>query len=309
MFKFLTRAALALAIGASLMPLAAAPGHAEGLKLIIGRITDKPEKYQEKMAAMGEYIASHLTQFGVDGVEVVMVPSALQMEKLLREGKVDILSETPFMALQLEEDGVVDILMREWKSGVPEYHTVIFARKDSGIANLGDLAGQKVAFEDSGSTSGYLLPRNAIERAGLQMKLLARITDRAPYGRVGYTFAGSEEAVVSSVVEGKAVAGALSNLDWDDKDTVPPQAKANLKIIFETRPVTRSTLMVRSALPAEVKAALARVLETMHESDEGKKVMKGYNKVARYDRFEAGATQGLEESRNIWLRMRGRAIN
>ena len=255
---------------------------------------------------MAEYLAAELADYGVGGVDVLITATEAEMADALRRGRVDIPSETPFLALELQEEGVVDILMREWKKGVPEYHSVIVARKDGPVQSLADLAGRRITFEDAGSTSGYLLPRAALEDAGLALEEIANPDKPVPAGRVGYRFSGSESKVVAAVADGTAEAGAYSNLDWNDEESTPPEVKAKLRILYETRPVIRSTLMVRRSIPAEIKERLADVLAHMHESEEGRSAMKKYSKVAKYDRIEGDALRGLEEARRIWLRVSGR---
>ena len=69
----------------------------------------------------------------------------------------------------LEEAGVADLLLREWKQGVAEYHSVFFTRRDSGINGISDLPGHIMAFEDPGSTSAYLIPRFTLEQNGIAL--------------------------------------------------------------------------------------------------------------------------------------------
>ncbi len=293
-----------LVLAAAVLPAQATQ---DGAMLVLGRITDNPEKHQKRLDAMAEYLAAELSEYGVTSVGTIMVETEAEMADLMRAGKVDILSETPFMAVGLESEGVVDILMREWKKGVPEYHSVIVARKDSAVQGLADLAGGHVAFEDAGSTSGYLLPRNAIELAGLDLTRLNEPGDPVSSGKVGYFFTGSETGIVEAIHNGTVDAGALSNLDWAESKTVPDELRQDLHIIYETRPVIRSVLMVNASIPAEAQDAIATVLEQMEQTPEGREAMKAYSKVARYDRIEGDALKGLEEARRIWLRRNGGA--
>jgi phosphonate transport system substrate-binding protein len=280
---------------------------ADGPMLVIGRITDNPEKHQERLNRMAEYLAAELSEYGVTSVGTVMVETEAQMADLMRAGKVDILSETPFVAIQLESEGVADILMREWKKGVPEYHSVIVARKDGAVQSIADLAGRRVSFEDPGSTSGYLLPRNAIESAGLDLMPLDEPDDPVSAERVGYYFTGSETVAIEMIHSGTLDAGAISSIDWAESETVPDELRQDLHIVVETRPVIRSVLMVNASIPAEAQDAIATVLEQMELTPEGREVMKAYSKVARYDRIEGDALEGLEEARRIWLRHNGGA--
>ncbi len=308
MLKFPARLLIGGFISVMLLATAIPPSQAaEGSTLVVGRITDNPEKHQKRLDRMAEYLAAELADYGVTSVGTVMVETEAEMADLMRAGKVDILSETPFIAIQLESEGVVDILMREWKKGVPEYHSVIVARKDSAVRGLADLAGRRVSFEDAGSTSGYLLPRNAIESTGLELMQLNEPADPVSAGKVAYYFTGGETAAIESVYKGILDAGAISNLDWAEDDTVPDDLRKDLQIIYETRPVIRSVLMVNASIPAEAQEAIAAILEQMENTPEGRDAMKTYSKVTRYDRIEGDALKGLEEARRIWQRMRERS--
>lgn len=303
MFRLTTRILIGMLVLLPLMTAKATPSHAQGLNLVIGRITDEPDKHFKRMNGMAEYLGAELLAYGISGVNVVMVETEAEMAKLIIAGRVDILSETPFMALELRDKGAVNILMREWKKGVKEYHSVIIARKDGPVQNLSDLAGKRVAFEDPGSTSGYMLPRDAIQVAGLKLSELAKPTSRAPSGKVGYTFTGSESGVILGVHKGTFDAGAVSNLDWNDKETVPDSLRKDLRVIHQTNPVIRSTVMVRASIPAEIQERIAVTLQNMHKSPEGLAIMKKYSKVSRYDRIDGDALKGLQEADAIRKRL------
>lgn len=279
--------------------LPAAAFAAEDSRLVIGRISAEPRKHYDRLKAMGDYLAVELAADGITGIDVVMVSRLEEMEKLLASGRVDILSETPFMALEMANKGLADILMREWKKGVAEYHSVIVARKDGPVRSLKDIEGRRFAFEDRGSTSGYLMPRAALEAGGLTLRELADA--RAPVipGVVGYSFAKGEINVVAWVHRGIADAGAISNLDWDSESSAPTHFRKDLQIIHRTGSVTRSVFLARAGLEDSLKARMMTILETMHESPAGRAALKKYFKVVRYDRLEGEALTGLENARRI----------
>ncbi|RVI31207.1 phosphate/phosphite/phosphonate ABC transporter substrate-binding protein, partial [Sinorhizobium meliloti] len=55
-------------------------------------------------------------------------------------------------------DAVEPILTTVQTDGSTGYHSIMVARKDSGITKLEDLRGKKLGFADPDSTSGYLVP-------------------------------------------------------------------------------------------------------------------------------------------------------
>ena len=260
---FARRGALALCLLASMaagvlavgtMPSAAAT---DGMRITIGRISEKPRNHYARIRALADYLAAELAADGVTGVDVVMVDSLEKMRQLMASGRVDIASETAFMALALEEAGVAELMLREWKQGVAEYHSVFFARADSGLEDLEDLRGRTMAFEDPGSTSAYLIPRVTLELAGIEIKSLEQAGDVVPDGTVGYVFAEGEVNVVAWVHRGLADAGVVSNLDWDSESEAPSFLKDDLVVIHETPPIVRSLLLVRTGLAPELRSRLS----------------------------------------------------
>jgi len=78
-------------------------------------------------------------------------------------------------------------------------------------------------------------------------------------------------------------------------------------VIHETEPIIRSLILARQSLDDGLSERIATILESMHDSPEGRAVLKEYFKVARYDRLEGDAIKGLEAARMIWRRIGGRA--
>lgn len=277
----------------------------EGNRLVLGRISQEPRKHYARLQAMADYLSLQLAGAGVSGVDVILAATPGEMRDMIRDGKVDLLSETPFVAFEYERDGLVTLLLREWKKGVPQYHTLIIARKDGPIHGLADLRGHHFAFEDPGSTSGYLVPRAALEKAGLSMVAMQGPRDPVPEGKVGYSFAKGEVNVVAWVNRGLAEAGAVSNLDWKDESDAPAHLKQDLMVIHETAPIIRSLLMVRASLDEGLKQEIRRVLLGMHQTRDGQETLKEYFKVAKFDSLEGEALDGLETARDYWNQVSG----
>jgi len=278
-----------------------------GQRLVIGRISDEPHKHLESLRSMADYMAPRLVEFGVTGIDTVIAESPDRMRNMLEEGRVDLFSETAFVALDFMSEGIVKPLAREWKKGVAEYYSVIIVRKDSGLTALTDLTGRKFAFEDAGSTSGYLLPRVALEEAGLQLSRLPDPRNPVPRGMLGYSFAQGEVNVIAWVNRGLADAGAVSNLDWTEPDPAIAPLKNDLHIIHETEPIIRSLFLARQAVNDRLCDRITAILLSMRETSEGRAVLKEYFKVARFDRLDGNAAKGLEEARRVWLRLRGQS--
>ena len=289
-------------VASALAPLPLVRSTEAGNRLVIGRISTDVQKYIPRLQAMADYLSSELADQGITGVDIRLVDTLEEMRELFRRGEVDLVSETAFGAIELERDGLTEMLLREWKSGVPEYSTVIFARRDSGIGSLDDLIGRNFVFEDRGSTSGYLVPRAYLARAGYDLVQIQNLRVSPPAGSIGFAFAddGGGDNAVSQVVRGMADVGAASNLDWEDEEEVSRADRSNLVVVHETDPIIRSIMLVRSSLDPVVKERLATLLERMHETAAGRETLRQYSKVARFDRIEGDALVTLLNARFMY---------
>ncbi|OCP02884.1 MULTISPECIES: phosphonate ABC transporter substrate-binding protein [unclassified Ensifer] len=95
-------------------------------------------------------------------------------------------------------DAVEPILTTVQTDGSTGYHSIMVARKDSGITKLEDLKGKKLGFADPDSTSGYLVPLVTLPEAiGAPVKEF--------FAETG--FGGGHENLVLEVVKGTFDAG------------------------------------------------------------------------------------------------------
>src|SRR5229473_2985660 len=149
-------------------------GPAEGRTLVIGRVSNNPAKNYAELKPLLDYVAAQMKDLGVTDGAVLLAKNKEEMTKLFLEGKVDWATKGIFQALYYVQASHAEILLRSWREGVPNYYTVIFARKDGGIRSLTDLKGKKIAFQDRGSTSAYFVPLAMLKRAGFEMTELVR---------------------------------------------------------------------------------------------------------------------------------------
>ena len=160
--------------------------------IIVGRVTESPKKHFVKLQKMAHYLAERLANPGLVAGRVVMAKNADQMAHMLRDGQVDIVSETPFSAVKWVDGVGAEPLAREWKKGVASYRTVFISRKSDGVTTLAGLRGRKIAFEDPGSTSAFLIPLAMLRLAGLDTVELTNVRDSVPAGKAGYAFTQGE---------------------------------------------------------------------------------------------------------------------
>jgi phosphonate transport system substrate-binding protein len=99
--------------------------------ITIGSIQTEPAHEVKRFLPLARYLAKQLQSEGIDQGRVVVAESIPQMATLLREGKADLFIDSPFPSVAISRLSGSKFLLRRWKKGLGEYHTVIFVRKDS----------------------------------------------------------------------------------------------------------------------------------------------------------------------------------
>src|SRR5690606_3863295 len=128
------------------------------------------------------------------------------------------------------------------------FHSVFITRAGSGIAGVRDLAGRSICFGDVNSTSGHLIPRFELDRAGVG-------------GSLGETRnTGSHPATAAGVASGACDAGALDETVWTR--LVADGAVDPLKVIaFHTSaPFADYVWVARSGVPQATRAGFSQAM-------------------------------------------------
>jgi len=267
--------------------------------LVIGKVSDNPKKHYRYLKPMVDYIVKNMGDLGVEEGRVLMARNNRQMINYLRQGKVDWVTETPFSAVEFQDKAGAEIFLRKWKKGVPQYHTVFFTRKDSGINKLEDLTGKTIAFEDPGSSSAFYIPAAVLIDKGLKLTQLATTRESPSDDMLGYVFSGEEVNTSVWVYKGLVSAGAFNNLDWDKNDHLPESYKTDLKIIHTTKSFPRAIELVNNKLADVYKKRLKKLLLNAHNDPEAKTVLRSYQKTLKFDEIDAEGMAGLNEARRL----------
>ncbi|SDC43133.1 phosphonate ABC transporter substrate-binding protein [Ruegeria marina] len=167
---------------------------------------------------------------------------------------------------------VEPVLVKVNNDGSYGYYSIGFARKDAGIVSLEDMKGKKFGFGDPNSTSGYLIPSIEIpETTGSTMN------NGDYFGEVVFT-GGHEQTIVAvnngDVDGGVTWADGLGN--WEDGYNSGALRKAvdaglvdmnDLVAIWRSKPIPEGPVVLRTALPAEVKATMTTLMAGLADKD------------------------------------------
>lgn len=183
------------------------------------------------------------------------------------------LGASSYAAVHIQDPQAVEpVLVKINLDGSYGYHSIGFARKDSGIASLDDMQGKVFGFGDPNSTSGYLIPSIEIpQETGKTMN------SGDYFGEVKFT--GGHEQTIVAVNKGDVNAGvtwADGQGNWEDGYNSGALRKAvdaglvdmnDLVEIWRSNPIPEGPIVLRSSMPAEVKATMTALVDGLHEAD------------------------------------------
>jgi len=184
------------------------------------------------------------------------------------------LGASSYAATYLQDPEAVEpVLVKVNLDGSIGYHSIGFARIDSGITSLEDMKGKVFGFGDPNSTSGYLIPSVEIPGA-----INATMESGDYFGEVRFT--GGHEQTVVAVVNGDVDAGvtwADGQGNWEDGYNSGQLRKMvdnglvdmnDLVQIWKSEVIPEGPIVLRKALPEDVKATMTALIDGMHEKDQ-----------------------------------------
>ncbi|WP_457812684.1 phosphonate ABC transporter substrate-binding protein [Sinorhizobium meliloti] len=258
----------------SAVALFALVGHAQAEDLkefrvgIIGgeNEADRLRNYQclvdQLPAAIGVEKVSLFPAADYDGVIQGLLGGTLDYAELGASGYAKI-----YLA---KADAVEPILTTVQTDGSTGYHSIMVARKDSGITKLEDLRGKKLGFADPDSTSGYLVPLVTLPEAiGAPVKEY--------FGETG--FGGGHENLVLEVVKGTFDAGTTFGSgvgEFKDGYTSGNLRKMvdkgivdmnDLVELWKSPLIPNGPIVVRTALNDDMKAKFKQFMMDLPKTD------------------------------------------
>ncbi|MEC7762955.1 MAG: phosphonate ABC transporter substrate-binding protein [Pseudomonadota bacterium] len=184
------------------------------------------------------------------------------------------LGASGYAAIYLQDpDAVEPVLVKINLDGSYGYHSIGFARADSGITSLEDIQGKVFGFGDPNSTSGYLIPSIEIPQAGDGITM----EPGAYFGDVVFT--GGHEQTIVAVNNGDIDAGvtwADGQGEWADGYNSGALRKAvdaglvdmnDLVEVWRSKPIPEGPVVLATDLPQEVKDKMIALVDGMYDAD------------------------------------------
>ncbi|MFC0278403.1 phosphonate ABC transporter substrate-binding protein [Falsigemmobacter intermedius] len=219
------------------------------------------ECYRAAIEAAVGVLVKVFTPADYDGVIQGLLGGTLDMAWLGASG---------YAKIHLTDETAVDVALTKQNSdGSTGYYAIGFARSDSGITRIEEAEGKVFAFAEPNSTSGYLVPGAELQEAlGPLDQFFSEVK-----------FSGGHEQSLIGVSNGDFDAGVawadgLGN--WEDGYNSGAFRKAadsglidmnNLTEIWRSKLIPEGPMVLRKALPQEVKDKVTRLTADLWEKD------------------------------------------
>lgn len=276
---YLTRRALAalLLLGAS------AAATAQTGTLRVSAIPDEaPTELQRKFKPLGDYLKQQT------GLEVQFVPVtdyAAVVEGLATQ-KIDLAwlgGFTYVQARQRTQGGAQPIVQRAEDA---VFTSRFIVPKDSPAQTLADLKGKTFAFGAPSSTSGSLMPRFFLMKAG--------INPETDFKTVA--FSGAHDATVAFVAAGRAEAGVLNASVLDKLNEAGNPNAAKVRVLAVTPPYFDYNWTVRPGLDPAVTRKLTDAFLKLDPANPQHKEIMALQRASKFIPTQSSNYDGIESA-------------
>jgi phosphonate transport system substrate-binding protein len=183
-------------------------------------------------------------------------------------------------------EGIVTPVIR----GLPYYQSYLIVNRHSDIANLEQLRGSVFAFTDPDSNTGALVPRY----------WLALMGERPASFFSNFIYTYSHDNSIMAVARSLVDAAAVDGHQWEYFNLRNPQYTRMTRVIKKSELFGNPPLVASTYLAADLKSAIRKVLLTMHEDPQGKRILDQL----LIDRFEPPQEAWYQSVRDMYAKIR-----
>jgi phosphonate transport system substrate-binding protein len=185
-----------------------------------------------------------------------------------RAGKVDAAWAPPRVSAQVEKDGGRRLVQFE-RGGSTTFRSAFVCRADH-LVQLDKLNQVSVAWVAPESTSGYLLPRQHLEKQGVDLS--KAFGDELFAG----SFLGALEALIAGKVQLTAVFSSPANAaaTRSGLDSLPASLRSELKVIGYSEEAPNDGIVASSSVPEAMFQLMRARLTTAHEDPSARDGLK-----------------------------------
>lgn len=268
----------------------------EGRTITLGETT--PTQVARRFPAyqpLAAYLQQQLAGHGVGRVRLEFPADLAETTRLFREGGIDVMFDTPFPVLAMQEAVGGEIVLRYSKKGSVTYQGLVVTQTQGGVRPQ-ELGGKVVALKDATSTSGFLQPAAALLAQGFTLRQVAGPDSPVGPAEVGYLFSGDEENSVEMLLRGRVAAAGLSEEFYQK---LRPELRGKIAVLMTSQQLPRALVLVRPGLDPELTRRITEALQGLAEAPEGQEVLQAFSSTERFDPLSPEQQAALEGFRSV----------
>ena len=243
------------------------------------------EKLVEDLKPISDYLSERL---GVK-VEAFTASNYIGVVEGIGSGSVDFGIIPPFSALLAQkQSNAKPILTSKGKTGKPGYTAELYVRKDSGIKNLQDVKGKKVAFVDPSSSSGYIYPGAMLVEAGLNLEK-----------DISYQFSGGHDKSLQLLLNKDVDVIATFDGVEDRYAKDFPQAKTDIQKLATSDMIPGIMVTVSSKMDKDLQEKLKQALLDMDKDPKMKELFTKMFSITGFEEVDQTAYNKVEETAKV----------
>lgn len=216
-----------------------------------------PSRIHRNWQPFADYLAAELGR----PVSIVVPRGFGKLRGAVEAGEVDYFYANSYVFYRLKQDGkAIGVAQMQNIDGQVTSRSEVFVRQDSGIDDIADLKGRRLAFVSPLGAGGYLAPRAYLEKAGLETgKDVQPVFTRNLSNSIHQVLLGDVDAATMCGVNFK-----LMRRKVDARE---------LKVIGYTDAYPENLIAARSGLDPEGVKRFRQVVLAMPETARGRAVL------------------------------------
>ena len=243
------------------------------------------EKLVEDLKPISDYLSERL---GVK-VEAFTASNYIGVVEGIGSGSVDFGIIPPFSALLAQkQSNAKPILTSKGKTGKPGYTAELYVRKDSGIKNLQDVKGKKVAFVDPSSSSGYIYPGAMLVEAGLNLEK-----------DISYQFSGGHDKSLQLLLNKDVDVIATFDGVEDRYAKDFPQAKTDIQKLATSDMIPGIMVTVSSKMDKDLQEKLEKALRDIENDPKLKELFTKMFSITGFTDVDQEAYKKVEATAKV----------
>lgn len=200
---------------------------------------ENPQEIIRKNTPLLDYLKA---QTGIKEMQIIVPKTYTAAVEQMQRGELDMVYFGGLTYVLAKKEVDITPIVRGVADGTPDNFSLIIARKDRGIKTVADLRGKSFAFGDVASTSGSLIPHQALLNQGLD--------PTKDFKQVIYT--GAHDKTALAVFEGKVDAGAMNARKYPTMIKKGQITEENLFVLFRSEPFADYPWAVRSKVGSDL---------------------------------------------------------